>query len=57
MFFRKRHWLQGHRDAYVADLIGLNEREFCQFLGNNRIASMQCSGAHTRESELITDAE
>ena len=46
-----------HRYAYAADRIGLNDREICQFMGNNRITYVQHYGTNARESELIAAAE
>ena len=40
-----------------ADRIGLNDREICQFMGNNRITYVQHYGTNARESELIAAAE
>ena len=46
-----------HRYAYAADRIGLNDREICQFMGNNRMTYVQHYGTNARESELIAAAE
>ncbi|KZR90484.1 hypothetical protein MITS9509_02773 [Synechococcus sp. MIT S9509] len=36
-----------HYYAYAADLIGLNDLRFPQFVGNNRMTSVQCHGTNT----------
>ena len=46
-----------HRYGYAADRIGLNDREICQFMGNNRMTYVQHYGTNARESELIAAAE
>ena len=46
-----------HRYAYAADRIGLNDREICQFMGNNRMTYVQHYGTNARESELMAAAE
>jgi hypothetical protein len=35
----------------------LNDREICQFIGNNRMTNVQHYDTNTRESELIAAAE